>query len=117
MAVAPMERSVRTLEFSNSMGVAIPDELQVLEDGQQPGDGQTLWRFLSQKDGDKRIVWNRGSIPDITAARQMFLDCVAQGMTPYRVGAGGRASADVMTEFDPSAEEVIFMPTKMIVGG
>jgi ABC-type Fe3+ transport system substrate-binding protein len=112
-----MERSVRTLQFSNAGLVNIPDELQVLDDGQQPEKGQTLWRFLSQKDGDKRIVWSRGSIPEINAARQMFLDCVAQGMTPYRVGVGGKASADVMTEFDASAEEVIFMPTAMITGG
>lgn len=111
------DRRVRTIEHGRS-NVEIPEELTILEDGQQPAANQICWRFLSQKDGDKRVVWNSGSIPEINAARSMFQELVSQGMTPYRVGSpGGRASPNVMDEFDPTAEEVIFIPTKMIAAG
>ena len=35
----------------------------------------------------------------------------------FRVGVDGQASAEVMDEFDPLAEEVIFMPIAAISGG
>ena len=110
------DRSVRVFEHGKAK-IEIPEELTILEDGQQPADGQICWRFLSQKDGDKRVVWNSDSIPEINAAKSMFQTLVSQGMTPYRVAAGGGASPSVMNEFDPTAEEVIFMPTKMIAAG
>lgn len=116
MSTAVLDRSVRTFEHGK-MTIEIPEELTILEDGQQPEPFQVCWRFLSQKDGDKRVVWNSGSIPEINAAKSMFQTLVSKGMTPYRVGSGGRATPTVMNEFDAGAEEVIFMPTKMIVAG
>ncbi len=115
-AIADADRMLRTIEHAREM-VEIPPELTILEDGQNPEPGQVCWRFLSQKDGDKRVVWNSGSIPEINAAKEMFQELVSQGMTPYRVEPGGGASPRVMDEFDASAEEVIFMPTKMIAAG
>ncbi|MHA2279730.1 MAG: hypothetical protein ACXAC5_02385 [Promethearchaeota archaeon] len=47
----------------------------------------------------------------------MFLDLIAQGMVPYRVGVDGQATAEVMDEFDATAEEIIFMPVRAIAGG
>jgi hypothetical protein len=116
MSTAVADRGIRTFEHGK-VAIEIPDELTILEDGQEPEPYQVCWRFLSQKDGDKRVVWNSGSIPEINAAKSMFQKLVAEGMTPYRVGTGGSASPTVMDEFDPTAEEVIFMPTKMIAAG
>ena len=92
-------------------------ELTVLADGEQKQNNCGCFRILSQKDGDKRVVWRRESIPEINAAHKLFSDLVTQGMVPYRVGINGNASSDVMREFDPTAEEVIFLPMRMIVGG
>lgn len=75
------------------------------------------FRILSQKDGDKRVVWCRRKIAEIKAAKQMFLDLLSKGMIPYKVGVDGAASAEEMREFDPTAEEVIFMPVQAIAGG
>lgn len=112
----PVDREILTIEKGNQ-SVTVPDELTILADGETPKPNQVCWRFLSQKDGDKRVVWDAHSIPEINAAKEMFQDLVAQGMTPYRVGADGRSTPEVMDEFDPTAEEVIFMPTKMIAAG
>jgi len=75
------------------------------------------FRILSQKDGDKRVVWCRKVIAEIKAAKKMFMDLISKGMTPYKVGVNGAATSVVMDEFDPLAEEVIFMPMKAIRGG
>ncbi len=75
------------------------------------------FRIISQKDGDKRVVWCRKVIAEIQAAKKMFMDLISKGMVPYKVGVSGNASAEVMDEFDPTAEEVIFMPVRAIAGG
>lgn len=95
----------------------IPDQLKVVEDvkGVAPA-GHGMFRILS-KDGDTRVVWNRYSIAEVREAKSMFDDLIAKGMVPYQVDANGQSTPVVMQEFDPSAEEVIFMPIQMIVGG
>jgi hypothetical protein len=89
-------------------------------------DAMTAWmqaqdagqfRIMTAKDGDKRVVWCRNVIAEIAAAKQMFLDLISKGMIPYKVGVDGRSTAEVMKEFDPVAEEVIFMPVQAIAGG
>ncbi len=75
------------------------------------------FRIMSQADGDRRVVWCRMVIAEIRAAKKMFMDLISKGMTPYKVGVDGKATADVMDEFDPTAEEVIFMPMRAIGGG
>lgn len=110
------DREIYTIE-NGKQSVTIPEELNILQDGENPQPNQICWRFLSQKDGDKRVVWDAHSIPEINAAKDMFQDLVSQGMTPYRVDPNGKASPEVMDEFDPTAEEVIFLPTKMIAAG
>lgn len=75
------------------------------------------FRMMSQADGDKRVVWCRRVLAEISAAKKMFMDLLSKGMIPYKVGVDGAATSAVMTEFDPTAEEVIFMPVKAIAGG
>lgn len=97
-------------------------QLQELQTGDTPplaDDGTPfgVFRVLTEKDGDKRFAWNPRSIAEINEARDFFNDCVRQGLVPYKVGTGGKATADVMKEFDPHAGEVIFLPVPAVVGG
>jgi hypothetical protein len=99
--------------------IDIPESLTVMD-----GDPATpipehhhCFRVLTQEDGDKRIVWDCRSIRQINDAKAMFDECLKQHLVPYRVGTDGKASADIMQEFDPTAEEVIFLAADMIIGG
>ncbi len=117
MTTATPELTV--LEFCPVRGgvkTRIETELQKLDDGQQPQAGQHCFRIMNEN-GDDRLVWDSGSIREINAAKKAFLDLVKKNMTPYRVGVGGNASSEVMDEFDPAAEEVIFMDTALVAGG
>ena len=95
--------------------VIVPEELDFA--GDFVGEDYGIFRIMSEKDGDKRVVWNRKVLAEISAAKKMFLDLISQGMMPYKVGINGAASSEVMDEFDPVAEEVIFLPIRAIVGG
>ncbi len=97
--------------------IEIPSCLGILEnptDVAQKGFG--CIRVMTQEDGDKRIVWDNNDFAQISEAKNMFDNLVMQGLVPYCVGDNGRA-ADVMIEFDPYAEEIIFCPMHMAVGG
>lgn len=67
--------------------------------------------------GDDRIAWNKLNITEINKAKEAFDKFVEEGLVPYRVGTNGKPSSEVMDEFDPAAEEVIFMPVALAVGG
>jgi hypothetical protein len=96
----------------------IPAGLGVIDNPQEtPPAGFGCFRVMTPKDGDKRVVWDSQDFSQIREAKEMFDELVAEGLCPYRVGTNGRASSDVMDEFDPHAEEVIFMPIAMVAGG
>ncbi len=96
----------------------IPDSLGVIDNPQEtPPAGFGCFRVMTPKDGDKRVVWDAGDFEQIREAKEMFDELVAEGLVPYRVGTNGQATSDVMDEFDPHAEEVIFMPIAMVAGG
>lgn len=97
--------------------VDIPEALTILEDGQSVPKGFGCFRILHPEKGDERVTWDSTMLNQIQEAKKMFLDLVKKGLTPYRVGVNGSASSQVMQEFDPHAEEVIFMPTALVVGG
>lgn len=75
-----------------------------------------IFRIIDQREGDKRLVWNRMSIADIAEANNMFDQFIKQGLEAFRVGGNGKAGSR-MEKFDPTAEEVLFLPMKMITGG
>ena len=132
---AVAERSERTIDCFAKQTYEVPDTLHVLGSNESPEQvlehlpRQVLqglqvsaadfgcFRIMSQEDGDKRVVWCRKVIAEISAAKQMFMDLLSKGMIPYKVGVGGQATSVVMDEFDPTAEEVIFMPVQAIAGG
>lgn len=75
------------------------------------------FRVMTPADGDKRLVWCSRVIAEIKAAKKMYMGLIGEGMVPYKVGVSGKASAVVMDEFDPRAEEVIFMPVRAVTPG
>ncbi len=111
----------RTVEVSGrgviTSHIAVPESLSFLPDRQNPAKGQRCFRIMTPKDGDKRIVWDSRDLGQITDAKAMFDECVEKGLVPYKVGIGGKASSEVMDEFDPDAEEVVFLPVAAVVGG
>lgn len=97
--------------------ITVPKKLKVLKDKEPLQKWQRCFRFLTPKDGDKRIVWDSRDLSQIEEAKTMFDQCVTKGLVPYRVGTDGKATAEVMDEFDPEAEEVIFLPIAQVAGG
>lgn len=98
--------------------IDIPPSLGIID---QP-DGKAkafhgVMRIMTPRDGDKRVTWDSRDFTQIREAKEMFDKCVAEGLVPYRVGVGGKATPEVMTEFDPSAEEILFLPIRQVVGG
>ena len=82
-----------------------------------PISGHMLFRIINQKDGDKRIVWNSKVLQEITHAKDLFNELLAEGLVPHRVDPLGKQTDTVMKKFDPTAEEVIFVPVPALVGG
>ena len=97
--------------------LAVPRGLKVLKAGADKPAGAMLFRVINQKDGDKRIVWDRMSLPEIRDAKKLFDDLVKEGLVPYEVDGKGKQTSRVMAEFDPSAEEILFCPVAALVGG
>lgn len=110
------------IEVFGKNQVEIPEILQRGEDEVwsktwlEDDQDRRLYRILG-KHGDERVVWNCRVLAEIGAAKKMFTDLLSKGMLPYKVGTDGKRTSEVMDEFDPSAEEVIFLPVKAIAGG
>jgi hypothetical protein len=109
--IAPIIGSRKTV------AVEIQPELRLLEGDEQPAPGHFVFRILNPLTGDDRLTWDSTSLPEIKAAKQQFLDLVEKGLTPYRVGVNGKPTAEVMDEFDPTAEEVVFLGHQLVAGG
>lgn len=99
-----------------SIKLRIPDSLEVIET-QKAQDGFGCFRFMTPKDGDKRVVWDSRDFSQITDAKAMFDEAILQGLVPYQVGVNGRATSEVLSEFNPYSEEIIFLPVAMVAGG
>lgn len=113
----------RTIEFTVIHGtklketIKVPNEMVILEDDQKVRDHHHVFRILSPEKGDERLTWDSRSLMELQAAKRMFIDLVKKGLKPFRVGVNGQATSEVMSEFDPSAEEVIFLPQALVCGG
>src|SRR5690554_1997428 len=101
-----------------TVGIDIPPSLGLLDRPEEkPPAFHGVMRVMTPKDGDKRITWDSRDFTQVREAKEMFDKCVAEGLVPYRVGVGGKATSEVMTEFDPHAEEIIFVPIRQVAGG
>lgn len=125
MTTATQDRviDVAVLRIGNKPGnlahqLTVPENLKVLNDPKEaPPAGCGCFRIMTPKDGDKRVVWDSRDFAQIHEAKSMFDELVAQGLVPYRVGVGGQPSSEVMVEFDPYAEEVVFLPIGLVAAG
>lgn len=97
--------------------ISIPHILKVLQDKELIQKWEHVFRIMTAKDGDKRIVWDSRDLFQINEAKVMFDECVTKGLVPYCVGLNGKATSEVMDEFDSCAEEVIFLPIAQICAG
>ena len=101
-----------------SVKIKIPDKLGVMDSpSQKAPQGFGCFRIMTPKDGDKRVVWDSNDFAQISEAKTMFDALVVEGLVPYHVGVNGRASSEVMVEFDPYAEEILFLPISLVQGG
>jgi hypothetical protein len=71
------------------------------------------FRILSQN-GDDRLAWDKRFLDQVHQARDKFYELKKKGFAAFLPGAGGQP-ARMLTEFDPSAEEIIFRG--MVQGG
>jgi hypothetical protein len=102
----------RTIEFE------ISDKLQILDDpSSQPPKGSGCMRIPTEADGDKRVIWDNQDLEQIAEAELTFNNLIAQGMEAYKVGIDGKKSSEKIFEFDPHAEEIIFVQLAMVAGG
>ena len=111
--------NVPLIRAGNALGAAfpvkVPDSLRIQDEVDSKHDH--IFRILTKEDGDKRVIWDSRDLGQIRDAKKMFLDLIKQGQIPYKVGVDGNASSEEMKEFDPRAEEVIFLPIAAVVGG
>lgn len=113
----------RTIELTTLAGTSIkekievPDGVHIMEDGDEKPASHFMFRILSQEKGDERLTWDSTSLRELQAAKQMFVNLIKKGLKPFRVGTDGKATSEVMDEFDPHAEEVIFLPQALVAGG
>lgn len=112
ISIPLFEGSNITEEVETSLTVATDENIKEFEDNPNFG----IFRILDPKKGDERLVWNRMNTGDIREAESRFKEFMSKGLTPFRVDPGG-GKGDRMTSFDPLAEEVLFLPEKMVVGG
>ncbi len=106
------------IEVGNSLSIVDADTLASTEFIPR----RCVWRILTPKDGDRRIVWNPESFTEINEARDMFRQLIAAGMVPYVCDAKGQPTGEVMDVFDPgsgeiSFQDVLWAPKKLAVGG
>jgi hypothetical protein len=96
----------------------IPAILSVVESPTaKPEQGFGFFRFMTPKDGDKRVTWDSRDFAQISAAKQMFDEAITQGLIAYRVGFNKQPTSEIMVEFDPYAEEIVFLPLEMVAAG
>lgn len=95
----------------------LPDSIVLLEHGQEPDSENCMFRILSPKSGDDRLTWDKRDFGAMQDARQTFIELVKKGFKPFRVGGDGKRSNEVMQEFDPSAQQVVFVPMAPVAGG
>lgn len=98
--------------------IEVPECLGLLNDpAATPPKGFGCMRIPTIKDGDKRVIWDKADIQQIAEAQITFNKLIAEGMKAFRVGLDGKKSAEEIHEFDPHAEEIIFVQMQVVTGG
>jgi len=97
--------------------LALPDGIVLLEHDQEPDPESGVFRILNPSSGDDRLTWDKRDFRAMQDARQTYIDLVKKGFKPFRVDATGKQTTEAMQEFDPLAQQVIFVPMRPVMGG
>src|SRR5271156_2628010 len=96
-----VQAKVRIVRNSNiKETIDIPSSLKILKDKEEINKNEHVFRILTVEEGDKRVVWDSRDLDQIEDAKSMFDECISKGLVPYRVGLNGKATSEVMDEFD-----------------
>ena len=107
----------RTIECWAKQKFTIPDELRMVEEPKAVcPEGCGMFRIMSKLHGDTRVVWNKMMMEEVHSAKRAFDELVQKGMVPYAVGADSKPAKEI-AKFDPTVQEIIFMPIQLIAGG
>lgn len=115
-----MERQIEC--FAGNI-VEVPDLLRLVDaddfsERERSDPSSPCFRIMTPKDGDKRVTWVRTIMAEVKAAKKMFMDLLKSGMIAFKVDPNtGKQTSQRMDVFDPTAEEVIFVPVAAISGG
>lgn len=67
------------------------------------------------RSGDTKVMWNPRDADEVENARKTFIRLLGKGFKAFRVSATGGQEGRAITEFDPNAEKIIFIP--QLAGG
>ncbi len=97
--------------------LVVPECFDLLQDGETANPEHNEFRIQNPASGDDRLTWDRRDFSAIQEARRTFVDLVKKGFKPFRVGLDGKKTNAVMQEFDPVAQQVLFIPMPVVAGG
>lgn len=69
---------------------------------------------ILDRTGDTKHIWDRNNATEVEAMREVFDTMTEKGMVAWSVTRKGNKDQRI-TEFDPTAEKIIFAPA--LVGG
>ena len=58
--------------------------------------------------GDYKVVWDRNNEEEVSAARKQFNEWKKKGYIAYSVTGRNAEKGQVLSEFDPEAQSIIF---------
>lgn len=61
------------------------------------------------RDGDQRVMWDKGNTDEVDAARRTFRDLTRKGYLAYRAEGKRGSQGEQIREFDPDAERIILV--------
>jgi len=67
------------------------------------------------RDGDQRVMWDRGNADEVAAARRTFRDLTGKGYLAYKAVGKKGEQGEQIRQFDPDAERIIL--AKPLQGG
>jgi hypothetical protein len=73
------------------------------------GPNQSVMAVINET-GDKKTIWDRTNEVEVEAARKEFAFFKGKGYMAYKVEGKDGRRGEVLGEFDPLAERIIFAP-------
>ena len=71
--------------------------------------GHVIFEVMSHK-GDTKYLWNKENPDEVSEAKEAFKRFKGRGYMAYKVSDKGDKTGEVLHEFDPTAERIIFSP-------